>query len=74
MPHDKHGKELTAGDTVTITATVTGVSSGENHCNLTVETVEGMLPSNAKTTITLNAHQVEKVDLFDLEDDGLNEG
>lgn len=60
MPHDRNGKLLEAGDSVKIDAVVKSVMTGEEYCNVTVETVEPMYPGDYKTTITLNAKQVEK--------------
>jgi hypothetical protein len=62
MPHDKNGKQLEAGDLVTVEAKVTSVQPGEDYCNVTVETVEPMFPGDNKSTITLNTKQVAKVD------------
>jgi hypothetical protein len=62
MPHDKNGKLLKVGDTVNVPCIVKSVSSGEEYCNVTLETVEPMYPSDRKDSITLNAKQVEKVE------------
>ncbi len=58
MPHDKNGNLLKEGDTVLIEATVRTIQTGEEYCNLTVDTVEPMYPGDSKTAITLNAKQV----------------
>jgi hypothetical protein len=60
MPHDCCNKELKVGDKVHIEATVTNVSHGTDHCNITVETCEPCYPGKHKTTISLNSKQVEK--------------
>lgn len=60
MPHDKNGALLKEGDVVTIRATVRSISSGEEYCNVTLETTEPMYPGDYKSGITLNAKQVEK--------------
>ena len=60
MPHDKNGNVLAAGDEVIVRAKVTQVHTGEEYCNLTVETVEPMFPGDVKSTLTLNTKQVEK--------------
>jgi acyl dehydratase len=60
VPHDKNGKEVKVGDTVTVTAKVLTVQPSEEYCNLGLETVEPMHPSDTKTSLTLNAKQVEK--------------
>jgi len=59
MPHDKHGRTLAVGDTVTITATVTQVHTGEEYCNVSLMTVEPMFPSEHGSPLSLNATQVE---------------
>jgi hypothetical protein len=62
MPHDKHGTLLTIGDEVTIRAVVRDIYIGATTCNLSVVTVEKMLPEHETgSTITLNANQVEKL-------------
>lgn len=61
--HDKNGKPLFKGDTVTITCVVKECTSNPDHCNVTLETVEPMFPSDDyKSTIVLNTKQVEKID------------
>ncbi len=60
MPHDKNGTVLGVGDDVLIPCKVQAVGTGADYCNLTVETLEPMHPSPAKTTISLNARQVIK--------------
>ena len=60
MPHDKNGQLLAVGDKVTIEAVVTSVQTGEEYCNVGVETIEPMFPGEHKTGITLNAKQVIK--------------
>lgn len=61
MPHDKNGHVLKVGDKVVIHASVTSITEGQEYCNLGVSTDEVMFPSNEKTSITLNAKQVERV-------------
>jgi hypothetical protein len=56
--HDGKGRPLTVGDTVMVPAKVTSTSSGLEYCNVTVETVASMYPSDRPTTITFNAKQV----------------
>lgn len=62
MPHDKNGKALAEGDKVIVRATVKQIHAGEEYCNVGLETDEPMFPSEHKTSITLNAKQVEKQD------------
>jgi hypothetical protein len=38
------------------------VSTGEEYCNVNLETVEPMFPGEYKSAITLNAKQVELVE------------
>ncbi len=67
MPHDKNGHVLNEGDLVSIPARVTSVMStdGDAWSNVIVETVEPMYPGDTKTTISLNAKQVEKAPAVD---------
>lgn len=60
MPHDRDGKLLEVGDFVYIPCVIDLISTGEEYCNVTLKTVENMYPGEYKTTITLNAKQVEK--------------
>lgn len=68
MPHDKNGHTLVAGDLVNIPARVREVYStdGDAYCNVCLETVEPMFPTESKSTITLNAKQVELVGVPDI--------
>ena len=59
MPHLKHGQVVNVGDEVVIRAAVKSVTTGEEYCNLTVETVEPMYPGDYKSSITINARQAE---------------
>jgi hypothetical protein len=61
MPHDKNQNPIQPGDEVIIRASVSSVTQEESYCNVTVVTQEGMPPSGDKSTITLNAAQVEMV-------------
>lgn len=61
MPHDKNGQLLQDGDMVVVRCVVKSVQAHEEYCNVTLETVEPMYPSDRKDTITVNAKQVEKV-------------
>lgn len=60
MPHDKNGQVLSIGDTVLIEAKVKNVYTGDEYCNVELETVEVMYPGENKSGITLNAKQVTK--------------
>ena len=61
MPHDKNNNVLAVGDSVIIRAKITSIQMGEEYCNLSAETDEKMYPGENKSTMTLNAKQVEKV-------------
>lgn len=61
MPHDRKGNKVEVGDIVTILGKVKDVQPQEEYCNVTVETVFPMLPGTDKSTLTLNANQVEKI-------------
>lgn len=58
MPHDKNGKEVFPGDLIFVPARVISVSPGNDYCNLNLETVEKMFPSDTTNTMTLNTRQV----------------
>lgn len=63
MPHDKNGKELHIGDLVTIACVIKEISQeSTDYCNITLESVEPMYPSNRLNIIALNTKQVEKID------------
>lgn len=61
VPHDKNGKVIQAGDIVNVPCRVTTVHTGEEYCNVSLETVEPMYPGDNKSTLTLNAKQVELI-------------
>jgi flavin reductase (DIM6/NTAB) family NADH-FMN oxidoreductase RutF len=67
MPHDRKGNLLNVGDHVIIEATVTHVHTGEEYCNLTLETIEPMYPDNSPSTLSLNAKQVTRTGANDEE-------
>ncbi len=60
MPHDRKGNRLSVGDHVIIEATVTAVHQTDEYCNLSLETIEPMFPSDNKSAISLNAKQVTR--------------
>lgn len=62
MPHDRDGKLLEIGDTVTIEATVKEIYNYETHCNVQVETKEIFYGADYHSLITLNTKQVVKTD------------
>lgn len=62
MPHDKNDQEISKGDRVTIEFIVKDVYTSEDHCNLSLESVEGMPPGGHKTTLSaINTRQTVKV-------------
>lgn len=60
MPHDQNGNLLTVGDYVLVPARVKEVYSGEEYCNVQLETALPMYPGESKSGMTLNAKQVVK--------------
>lgn len=62
MLHDKNGKVLAAGDIVNVPCIVKTVMTGEEYCNVQMDTVEPMYPGEYKSNVTLNAKQVVKVE------------
>lgn len=61
MPHDVNGNKLEVGDEVIVRCKVKQVTTGEDYCNVTLETVEPMKPSGTPYSISLNAGQTERV-------------
>lgn len=57
MPHDKNGKLVSVGDTVTVQFIVTGVQQNDEFCNVNLETLIPMHPGVYKTHLTANAGQ-----------------
>ena len=62
MPHDRSGNQLAVGDLVAVPCRVARVTTGEEYCNVDLETVHPMFPTQTPSTVTLNARQVEKQD------------
>jgi hypothetical protein len=62
MPHDKNGQVLNEGDLVSVSARVKSISTGEEYCNVMLETVEPMYPGDSSIVLSLNAKQVELVE------------
>lgn len=46
--HDHNGSALKVGDIVLIPAKITSLQSGEDYCNVGVESVHGRRPDGAK--------------------------
>jgi hypothetical protein len=61
MPHDKNGNSLEVGDHIIIEGIISQVFTGEEYCNINVETLEPMFPGTNKSLLTLNAKQVKRV-------------
>jgi len=59
MPHDKHGNTLEAGDTVSVTFTITEIHPGDDYCNASLLTTEPMYPLASLTAFTINTRQCE---------------
>jgi hypothetical protein len=59
--HDKNGVLLHEGDIVTLKATVVTLHGNPEFCNVTIETVEPMYPSDRKDKYTVNTRQIEKI-------------
>lgn len=60
MPHDRDGKQISVGDTVWVPCIVRTIHDGEGYCNVDLETLQPMPPTNNRTELTLNAKQVLK--------------
>ena len=60
MPHDRDGALIGEGDLVYVPCFVKNVCTGEDYCNVSLETVERMYPGEYRSAITLNARQVIK--------------
>jgi len=72
--HDRKGRELKAGDVVLIPARVKDVYPTEDYCNVSVETVFGRRPDDAKehisainTGVLLRANRDDENDLSELQ-------
>jgi len=61
MPHDKNSVPIVEGDRVYVECVVKQVMTGNEYCNVTLETVEPMYPGPFKSEITLNTKQVVKL-------------
>lgn len=62
MPHDLNNFVLQPGDKVVIHAVVTQITTGEDYCNVTLETEHGRRPDGQKEIISaINSRVVEKV-------------
>ncbi len=58
--HDRDGRPITEGDLVNVPCVVKSYCGGTDYCNVTVETVEKMFPSEHKSCFSLNSRQVVK--------------
>jgi hypothetical protein len=59
--HDKNGVLLEVGDLVIVPCRVIEAQAHTEYCNLKLETVEPMHPSDRKDTLVVNTKQVYKV-------------
>lgn len=50
--HDRNGTPLKKGDVVLIPAVITDLSPGADYCNVSLKTVHGRRPDEAKETIS----------------------
>jgi hypothetical protein len=72
MPHDKNNEQLHIGDTVIVRCIVAQIQEKKNEfCNVQLETIEPMYPDNFKSTMYLNAKQVELSQVFTFWVDGI---
>lgn len=60
MPHDKFGKKIEAGDEVIVRFKVKNVFTGEDHCNVNLESVELMDGKFPTSLCQINTKQTEK--------------
>jgi len=61
--HDRTGQPLAKGDKVTILCEITDVSATPDYCNVSLKTVYGRRPDDAKETISaINTAVMDKVD------------
>lgn len=66
MPHDKNGELLKVGDHVVVECEVVEVYAATDFCNVQLQFVEPMYPSDRRDRVTLNAKQVTKVQADDV--------
>lgn len=50
--HDAKGRPLKEGDVVLIPAKITSLHAGEDYCNVSLQTVLGRRPDDAKESIS----------------------
>jgi hypothetical protein len=60
MPHDSRGEELKVGDRILVPCRIKAIHLTEDYCNVDLETVEAMFPTQTPTTLTLNSRQTVK--------------
>lgn len=58
MPHDRDGNRLSVGDKVLVPCLVKAIHDTEDYCNVDIETVAPMFPSDKRSALTLNAKQL----------------
>lgn len=64
--HDKNGTPLSVGNRVTLECVILETTSSDDFCNLKIETVEPMHPSDRRDSQWVNARQVVKVPVQEL--------
>lgn len=60
MPHDNKKQPLAVGDRVDIPCVVKAIHLSEEYCNVELESVVAMWPTEQRNSITLNSRQVVK--------------
>lgn len=58
MPHDRDANELRVGDRVNVPCRIKAIHQTEHYCNVDLETLMPMPPTESPSGIALNAHQV----------------
>lgn len=58
MPHDIDGSEFHVGDIVQVECKITEIHMTEEYCNISLETIQKMYPSENRTNLVLNGKQV----------------
>ena len=62
MPHDVNNNLLAEGDEVILRAKVKSIQTGEDYCNVTIESVHGRRPDGLKESVSaINTGVLEKI-------------
>lgn len=77
--HDAKGRELKVGDSVLIPCVVTGITTTEDYCNITMETKFGRRPDGIKeyigginSGVVLRDNVSDKLDNIHIMDEVIN--